>query len=265
MPLTVLLSRTLHPLAQWSWETALRSRHEAHLARFGHGHCFILIRSGPCALPLSQRGVAETRHCFALNSSLLPGSFSAGLRRTTRKHSLATPMSDFLVSRGARWNGPSPFSFILFARPTAVHLVCIAVGAAHAPTTSSHLLCSGSLQRGPLYAMTHFPMLCKARWAQMPAERAHTFLATPSRMQNHRSKERRAAQRRLYSRLSTLKRRKSCGRGTPCVNTISEAIPSIMLRETPDDRRVAAPGLHLTHGRVTIVVVWKRFVKKMNL
>ena len=103
----------------------------------------------------------------------------------------------------------------------------------------------------------------------MPAERAHTFLATPSRMQNHRSKERRAAQRRLYSRLSTLKRRTSCGRGTPCVNTISEAIPSIMLRETPDDRRVAAPGLHLTHGfkhgRVTIVVVWKRFVKKMNL
>ena len=93
-------------------------------------------------------------------------------------------------------------------------------------------------------------MLCKARWAQMPAERAHTFLATPSRMQNHRSKERRAAQRRLYSRLSTLKRRTSCGRGTPCVNTISEAIPSIMLRETPDDRRVAAPGLHLTHGRV---------------
>ena len=113
MPLTVLLSRTLHPLAQWSWETALRSRHEAHLARFGHGHCFILIRSRPCALPLSQRGVAETRHCFALNSSLLPGSFSAGLRRTTRKHSLATPMSDFFVSRGARWNGPSPFSFIL--------------------------------------------------------------------------------------------------------------------------------------------------------
>ena len=38
-----------------------------------------------------------------------------------------------------------------------------------------------------------------------------------------------------------------------------------MLRETPDDRRVAAPGLHLTHVRVTIVVVWKRFVKKMNL
>ena len=113
--------------------------------------------------------------------------------------------------------------------------------------------------------MTHFPMLCKARWAQMPAERAHTFLATPSRMQNHRSKERRAAQRRLYSRLSTLKRRTSCGRGTPCVNTFSEAIASIMLRETPDDRRVAAPGLHLTHGRVTIVVVWKRFVKKMNL
>ena len=35
-----------------------------------------------------------------------------------------------------------------------------------------------------------------------------------------------------------------------------------MLRETPDDRRAAAPGLHLTHGRVTIVVVWKRFVKK---
>ena len=99
----------------------------------------------------------------------------------------------------------------------------------------------------------------------MPAERAHTFLATPSRMQNHRSKERRAAQRRLYSRLSTLKRRTSCGRGTPCVNTFSEAIASIMLRETPDDRRVAAPGLHLTHGRVTIVVVWKRFVKKMNL
>ena len=89
----------------------------------------------------------------------------------------------------------------------------------------------------------------------MPAERAHTFLATPSRMQNHRSKERRAAQRRLYSRLSTLKRRTSCGRGTPCVNTISEAIPSIMLRETPDDRRVAAPGLHC----MTIVVVWKRF------
>ena len=164
------------PLAQWSWETALRSRHEAHLARFGHGHCFILIRSRPCALPLSQRGVAETRHCFALNSSLIPGSFSAGLRRTTRKHSLATPMSDFFVSRGARWNGPSHFPFILCARPTAVHLVCIAVGAAHAPTTSSHLLCSGSLQRGPLYAMTHFPMLCKARWAQMPAERAHTFL-----------------------------------------------------------------------------------------
>ena len=136
------------PLAQWSWETALRSRHEAHLARFGHGHCFILIRSRPCALPLSQRGVAETRHCFALNSSLLPGSFSAGLRRTTRKHSLATPMSDFFVSRGARWNGPSHFPFILCARPTAVHLVCIAVGAAHAPTTSSHLLCSGSLQRG---------------------------------------------------------------------------------------------------------------------
>ena len=100
MPLTVLLSRTLHPLAQWSWETALRSRHEAHLARFGHGHCFILIRSRPCALPLSQRGVAETRHCFALNSSLLPGSFSAGLRRTTRKHSLATPMSDFLFRAG---------------------------------------------------------------------------------------------------------------------------------------------------------------------
>ena len=100
--------------------------------------------------------------------------------------------------------------------------------------------------------MAHFPMLCKARWAQMPAERAHTFLATRSRMQNHRSKERRAAQRRLYSRLSTLKRRKSCGRGTPCVNTIFEAIPSIMLRETPDDRRVAAPGLHF-------VVVWKRF------
>ena len=88
----------------------------------------------------------------------------------------------------------------------------------------------------------------------MPAERAHTFLATPSRMQNHRSKERRAAQRRLYSRLSTLKRRTSCGRGTPCVNTISEAIPSIMLRETPDDRRVAAPALHF-------VVVWKRLVK----
>ena len=108
-------------------------------------------------------------------------------------------------------------------------------------------------------------MLCKARSAQMPGERAHTFLATPSRMQNHRSKERRAAQRRLYSRLSTLKRRTSCGRGTPCVNTFSEAIASIMLRETPDDRRVAAPGLHLTHGRVTIVVVWKRFVKKMNL
>ena len=100
MPLTVLLSRTLHPLAQWSWETALRSRHEAHLARFGHGHCFILIRSRPCALPLSQRGVAETRHCFALNSSLIPGSFSAGLRRTTRKHSLATPMSDFLFRAG---------------------------------------------------------------------------------------------------------------------------------------------------------------------
>ena len=98
----------------------------------------------------------------------------------------------------------------------------------------------------------------------MRAERAHTFLATPSRMQNHRSKERRAAQRRLYSRISTLKRRTSCGRGTPCVNTFSEAIASIMLRETPDDRRVAAPGLHLTHGRVTIVVVWKRFVKKMN-
>ena len=104
-------------------------------------------------------------------------------------------------------------------------------------------------------------MLCKARWAQMPAERAHTFLATPSRMQNHRSKERRAAQRRLYSRLSTLKRRTSCGRGTPCINTTSEAIPSIMLRETPDDRRVAPPGLHC----MTIVVVWKRFVKKMNL
>ena len=149
----------------------------------------------------------------------------------------------------------------MFARPTAVHLVRIAVGAAYAPTTSSHLLCSGSLQRGPLYAMTHFPMLCKARWAQMRAERAHTFLATPSRMQNHRSKERRAAQRRLYSRLSTLKRRTSCGRGTPCINTISEAIPSIMLRETPDDRRVAAPGLHC----MTIVVVWKRFVKKMHL
>ena len=98
-------------------------------------------------------------------------------------------------------------------------------------------------------------MLCKARWAQMRAERAHTFLATPSRMQNHRSKERRAAQRRLYSRLSTLKRRTSCGRGTPCVNTFSEAIASIMLRETPDDRRVAAPGLHC----MTIVVVWKRF------
>ena len=80
----------------------------------------------------------------------------------------------------------------------------------------------------------------------MRAERAHTFLATPSRMQNHRSKERRAAQRRLYSRLSTLKRRKSCGRGTPCVNTISEAIPSIMLRETPDDRR--------SFGNVTSVV-----------
>ena len=96
----------------------------------------------------------------------------------------------------------------------------------------------------------------------MRAERAHTFLATPSRMQNHRSKERRAAQRRLYSRLSTLKRRTSCGRGTPCVDTFSEAIASIMLRETPDDRRVAAPGLHLTHGRgrVTIVVVWKRFL-----
>ena len=106
--------------------------------------------------------------------------------------------------------------------------------------------------------MTHFPMLCKARWAQMPAERAHTFLATPSRMQNHRSKERRAAQRRLYSRLSTLKRRTSCDRGTPCVNTISEAIPFIMLRGTPDDRRVAAPGLHC----MTIVVVWKRLVKK---
>ena len=86
-------------------------------------------------------------------------------------------------------------------------------------------------------------MLCKARWAQMPAERARTFLATPSRMQNHRSKERRAAQRRLYSRLSTLKRRTSCGRGTPCGDTFSEAIASIMLRETPDDRRVAAPGL----------------------
>ena len=105
--------------------------------------------------------------------------------------------------------------------------------------------------------MTHFPMLCKARWAQMPAERAHTFLATPSRMQNHRSKERRAAQRRLYSRLSTLKRRTSCGRGTPCINTISEAIPSIMLRETPDDRRVAVPGLHLTHGRVScMTLLW---------
>lgn len=149
MPLTVLLSRTLHPLAQWSWETALRSRHEAHLARFGHGHCFILIRSRPCALPLSQRGVAETRHCFALNSSLLPGSFSAGLRRTTRKHSLATPMSDFFCfARGAvEWSIAFLF-YPLFARPTAVHLVCIAVGAAHAPTTSSHLLCSGSLQRG---------------------------------------------------------------------------------------------------------------------
>ena len=111
MPLTVLLSRTLHPLAQWSWETALRSRHEAHLARFGHGHCFILIRSRPCALPLSQRGVAETRHCFALNSSLLPGSFSAGLRRTTRKHSLATPMSDFFCfARGAvEWSIAFPF------------------------------------------------------------------------------------------------------------------------------------------------------------
>ena len=146
----------------------------------------------------------------------------------------------------------------MFARPTAVHLVRIAVGAAYAPTTSSHLLCSGSLQRGPLYAMTHFPMLCKARWAQMRAERAHTFLATPSRMQNHRSKERRAAQRRLYSRLSTLKRRTSCGRGTPCVNTISEAIASIMLRETPDDRRVAAPGLQLwSFGNV--------LEKKMNL
>ena len=34
-----------------------------------------------------------------------------------------------------------------------------------------------------------------------------------------------------------------------------------MLRETPDDRRVAPPGLHC----MTIVVVWKRFVKKMNL
>ena len=96
-----------------------------------------------------------------------------------------------------------------------------------------------------------------SRWAQMPGERTHTFLATPSRMQNHRSKERRAAQRRLYSRLSTLKRRTSCGRGTPCVSTISEAIPFIMLRETPDDRRVAAPGLHC----MTIVVVWKRLVK----
>ena len=99
------------PLAQWSWETALRSRHEAHLARFGHGHCFILIRSRPCALPLSQRGVAETRHCFALNSSLIPGSFSAGLRRTTRKHSLATPMSDFFwFARGAvEWSIVFPF------------------------------------------------------------------------------------------------------------------------------------------------------------
>ena len=103
--------------------------------------------------------------------------------------------------------------------------------------------------------MTHFPMLCKARWAQMRAERAHTFLATPSRMQNHRSKERRAAQRRLYSRLSTLKRRTSCGRGTPCVNTISEAIPSIMLRETPDDRRVAAPGLQGQSGISGILAV----------
>ena len=34
-----------------------------------------------------------------------------------------------------------------------------------------------------------------------------------------------------------------------------------MLRETPDDRRVAAPGLHC----MTIVVVWKRFVKKLNI
>ena len=99
------------PLAQWSWETALRSRHEAHLARFGHGHCFILIRSRPCALPLSQRGVAETRHCFALNSSLLPGSFSAGLRRTTRKHSLGdTHVGFFRFARGAvEWSIAFPF------------------------------------------------------------------------------------------------------------------------------------------------------------
>ena len=147
MPLTVLLSPTLEgtpqvrissPFRPSSDETAhgrgdetaqscflvlctrspsgaaaptLRSRHEAHLARFGHGHCFILIRSRPCALPLSQRGVAETRHCFALNSSLIPGSFSAGLRRTTRKHSLATPMSDFFCfARGAvEWSIVFPF------------------------------------------------------------------------------------------------------------------------------------------------------------
>ena len=54
------------PLAQWSWETALRSRHEAHLARFGHGHCFILIRSRPCALPLgnevSREGMLARAH-----------------------------------------------------------------------------------------------------------------------------------------------------------------------------------------------------------
>ena len=116
------------PLAQWSWETALRSRHEAHLARFGHGHCFILIRSRPCALPLSQRGVAETRHCFALNSSLIPGSFSAGLRRTTRKHSLATPMSDFFVSRCCEKLGGRKCQESVHTRSWRRHRACKTTG-----------------------------------------------------------------------------------------------------------------------------------------